>query len=535
MTGRRSRRRCWVALIGLSGATACGQGSPVTAELGADDPPPSVMSLVADPARPDPSRTDAGESSRAGTVELFRPRLTFEHVSSPGAMRPVATVGRAAPFSMVRAGVTGRWVALCQGTGPTSSDAVAPHGEVADGIDLDLVVEAGEGVRVGALAADPTGRWILAMRGSSLELRDTAQGVVTRLPAGAALTEQDTGSLFAGRAASFDPGGSHAMYLRGQGDQLRAVVRDLRTGRETAIDPGKGNVWRSSLTDGGRWARFEIIDREPPHQSTSLSSDRCRGPARGAYGGRTTGDAPVTRFVAVASGRVVEGAIAALGERLIRRTDSGALELIDADGRVEPIVPAACDPRILWGDHGTERLVVDCRRDRSQATINVFVRGGRALLEGVACHLGSDSPRLALAGVDHLTWSPQARLLACYSGGALDLRDATFVQSPDARVLATFRSAALVATADRLSVIDVDDRTEDVLARGAFDRMEAVSAGPIAAVGGLAVDMTARTLLGTYDGLLYGVSADGRVLVGPAATVDRGSFRLPRGPLTWRR
>jgi hypothetical protein len=467
-----------------------------------------------------------------GRVETFRPRLTFEHVSRPGAMRPVATVGSAAPFSRVWAGETGRWVALCQGSGPSSSDEVGHHGEVAEDIGLHLVVGGGAGVRISGLAAEPTGRWVMATSGSTLELRDTTRDVVTRLTGVAELTEEDTGYLQGSRFASFDPGGSHVLYLRRNGDQLRAVVRELATGRETEIDPGRGTVWRASLTHGARWARFDIIAGAPPHQRTSLSSNRCRGPFMSASWGETSGDAPVARFVAVSSRRVVEGAIAALGRSLIRRTDGGGLELVDEAGGTAPIAPASCEPRIVWGDHGTERLAVDCRRDARFVTTSVFVRGGRAPIERVNCRLESDLPDLVLGGYDHVAWLPQSRLLACWDGAVLDIRNVTLVQDGRARVLATSGSAALLAYEDRLTVRDIDDRTDHVLARGDFRHNHAVSAGPIAAYAGYVVDLAERRLRGTYSGVAYAASADGRVLVGRAPSSE-GRYRLPRGPLTW--
>jgi hypothetical protein len=187
-------RRCSAALIAMSAAAACNMESPPSDAAGGrlgNRPPPSMPI--------------------AGRVETFRPRLTFEHVSPPGPMRPVATVGSAAPFSSVWAGANGRWVALCQGTSPSSSDEVQQHGEVSEDIRLHLVVGRGEGVPIDDLAADPTGRWIMTMRGSTLELRDTIADRVTRLPQAAALAEEDAGYIHGGRFASFEPSGSHVM------------------------------------------------------------------------------------------------------------------------------------------------------------------------------------------------------------------------------------------------------------------------------------------------------------------------------------
>lgn len=460
----------------------------------------------------------------------------------------------------------GRWIVVCQARADTDNDGKI---ETFIGIEGDpygddpipyLVVGGGDGSPLGTLVAvDPASRYVVGAPRGRVTLFDTRTGKSIDLTPKAAHEGEPT---FVEGWASFDDVGRRLLTarIRGAGDAAvtRLVVRELESGVETSLDPGPGLFVRAALSGDGGSIDVVVVAQdtdgngklEAPRQRGSLYQGGCAGPASGAYFGARSGDKPTHRVLAVDGGlrRDVPGFVGFVGRRWIRRLEEGSLVLEAAAGERTTIAAAALKGRVLASDDASGLILFASCVDLDDAPVyaagTAGVRDIGVRLEipewfheatrrdrgRITPILRSDGP--AFDWLKAVAFNARGKWLACEGAKVLVLRDSNLV------------------------VLDVDSATEAVLP-GKIDHdvyEPAWRAGPLAAAGGVVLDLVGAKMVGTYPYPLeypypttvaasWGLRDDGAVLrsAGPSASERRpdgslrsGSRALPSGPFRWK-
>jgi hypothetical protein len=281
-----------------------------------------------------------------------------------------AAIGTAHPLLFQEVAPDGRWTVVCQAREDSSGDgkielSIAQHGELTgDQARPYLVVGSGPGLAVDdVLARDDGGRYVAVREGACLSLVDTRARTITTLP-DADLREAD--QVFGpSRAVSFDATGTRMVYQQGGVPRPRVVVRSLGDGREVAIDPDAGDLFRASIDAEGTWVLLEFVEGGSwPRAITSLSPRTCRGPAASfSVSGQIEGTI-VKRIVPTIGGtpREIPGLLRPFGADALVREPSDELAVVDpSSGRKRrTLVPASCHGQLLHADGRRGLVLVDC-------------------------------------------------------------------------------------------------------------------------------------------------------------------------------
>jgi hypothetical protein len=304
----------------------------------------------------------------------------------PGA--PAGQFGTAHPILAEAAAPDGRWVSVCQARRDTTGDGaidvmIGHHGDtLGDEMTPYLIVGGGAGHPFDELIDHaPSGRYVAVREGPCLSLVDTVEGTSTTL-ADADLRDPQP-ELGPHRGISFDAVDRRVLYLRNSTRGERVVVRDLKTGRETEIDPGPGLVVGAVLDPEGESVIVDAaIEGRLPRLYTTLARRSCRGGAA-SYSVFGSDEAPpvmVRRIVSASGGRArdVPGLIRSFGRDLLVRADDRSLAVQDPGGRRRTIVPADCDATVSHIDAGRGIVLFACEAEADQhgvAPVSVYRNG----------------------------------------------------------------------------------------------------------------------------------------------------------------
>lgn len=411
--------------------------------------------------------------------------------------------------------------------------------------------EGGPGERLDALVAtEPTGRYIAAIQRGKLWIIDVETDHRTDLSALGASIVDDGDPLRAHRVASFDASGKHVVYLGRRGSKDVAIVRELDTGNEVAIDPGEGLLWRAELE--GPWVIVEVIAEDTdkngrlefPVAATSLSGRNCRAPIVSySVRGRARGDEPETRYVRISGGtprKLDASVVAFMGEGVVLREASGALLKEAPDGSRSELAPASCGGRILGIDEGRGAALVACHGQGAPLRAQTESKPGAATRESPV-ELLAEGKRIPLA----LSWktgdkpvdpvmaiAPSSRLLLWSRQRVIDLEKATsFELSEKEEALMTSGAHLLLRSGQNAVIRDVDSGKEERFAVPEEPIFGTRRRGSWVLYRGIVLNMSTGERLGRAEGTPLGLRNDGMLLYDPGQLRD--PHAIPRGPLWW--
>jgi outer membrane protein assembly factor BamB len=358
-------------------------------------PAPRLRSFVLDqipgeaaPAR-EPQRPD-------DAVKLGVCKATVRKVQDLQSGSPAGIFGTVHPINVEAAAPDGRWVAVCQARNDTNGDGAIDvmfghHGEAfGDAMTPYLVVGGGPGHRFDELIGhSPGGRYVGIREGACLNLVDTVDGTATTL-ADADLRDPQP-ALGPHRGLSFDGIDKRVLFLRASAGGDRVVVRELKTGHETEIDPGPGVVVRAVLDPEGESVLIDVATgNHLPRLITSLAPRSCRGQAL-SYSVFGSDEAPsliVRRIASASGGRAhdVPGLIRSFGQDLLIRADDRSLVVVDPQGRRQTIVPAACNATVSHIDASRHVVAFSCESEADEhgiAPVSIYRDGTTTKLRAI--------------------------------------------------------------------------------------------------------------------------------------------------------
>jgi hypothetical protein len=218
----------------------------------------------------------------------------------------------------------------------------------------------------------------------------------------------------------------------------------------------------------------------------------------------------------------VAGVAVPLGTSLVVREPSGRLVLRRSGSADLELAPAKCDARVAHADAARQLVISVCAVTKNRPPAQL-------LGAGVEESLGMD---LSLPGDDR--WPENdSRLVALYPGVEaalldLDRRAVHRLRSGDA-VLAVTGSRALVRRGHGLIVVDAVTGKEQALPGDTGRVPDVVTAGDVAVVGSVVVDVARTLVLGEVQARPLAASVGGEVLVATGTDTERP----PMGPLRW--
>jgi hypothetical protein len=281
------------------------------------------------------------------------------------------------PFVLQVASPDGRWLIGCQAREDTDEDGrtfifLGMHGDIyGDELVPYLFLEPGPGKRIDDFIHwDPSGRFLVVVRDSSLRLLDTQarhERELTRLQPS---PHEKDDAFSPPPVAQFSRDGQRLIFLRKQEGKVVAVVRELSSGHEQLVDAGPG----ASFDPSGTWVLFQVLAEDTdedgtlrwPVEETNLAPSLCRGPVMSYTQAGWTGDRPVFRMRRVEGGPLYEGGdvLQPVGPYMLRRGAQGELLVEDASGQRTEWVPAECKGRLLHADPERQLLIVACTSSR---------------------------------------------------------------------------------------------------------------------------------------------------------------------------
>lgn len=473
------------------------------------------------PAERRPPDEPAGEVPPAAPAEV--------RAAAPG--EPV--LGTEHPFVFVAADPDARWTALCQARADTDGNGeirvqAGQHGDTyGDRLDTYLILGEGPGEAIDDLVdVDEHGDRLLLVLDGRLVLFTLAD----------ARREAITDALVdARRAGALDRAGRRLAYRKPRGARELVVVRDLASGAEIEVDPGRGLLYDFAFV--GEWLELVVVPRDsdgdrelrPAWTFRSRSDLACPGPlgARGSF--VDPGDRTERRYVPATGGAPtpISDVIAPLGAVLLARTSSGAIVAHGLDGQRDTWVPAACAGHVLALAPEGPRALVACT-GRPRARVAIYGPGLEHPLAGhpVLDPFASSIPAGRLAAY---ATSQDLRLvdLAALTEQALPPGH-TFVAASDRHVL-----LAALEPRGALSLFDPGTGTQRTVALDTLPSNH-LRQGPLVSVRPVLVDLDRGALVGVFDGAPLALARDGRLLL-PRRPPPKDPWReLPVGPLVWR-
>lgn len=475
---------------------------------------------------------------RPGAAERPPPDHPTPGPPSISAEAPPATpgephLGTEHPFVFVAADPDARWTALCQARADTDGDAAirvqaGQHGDTyGDRLDTSLILGAGPGEAIDDLVAvDERGDHLLLIQGGRLIHLHLPTS--RREPVADALVD-------ARRAGALDRAGRRLAYRRGGAREL-VVVRDLQSGAEVVVDPGRGLLHDFAFV--GEWLELVVIPRDTDGDRKlqaartfpSLSRRACPGPIDSYEAFSAPGDRAERRYVPATGGAptLIPDVIAPLGALLLARAPGGALVAHGLDGQRDPWVPAACEGQVLALAPEGPRALVACTGRGQQARVAIY---GPGLEHGLAGRAVLD-PFSSSIPVGRLAFYTTSQGLRIVDLTALTERSLppghTFVAASEERVLLTATDPSRA-----LSIFEYGSGAQRVLAPDTLPS-DTLRQGPLVAVRPVLVDLERGALVGRFDGPPLALARDGRVLLPQRPPRGDASPELPLGPLVWR-
>jgi hypothetical protein len=223
---------------------------------------------------------------------------------------PTDAFGNDGPALLRVADVAGQWSVICQVDAPADEVTVqgGHHGvQIEPGFQVEVVGLAPEPVVIDRfVAASSTGDHLLVVQGGRLTLHDTRAHTVTPLDGYVAEALYGLPDI-----AGFDRRGETLVYLRGEGPETRAIVRDLASGTETELDHGGDMLWRVGFASDDWIVAHVLVEDadgngaiEGPKVLTSVKTDDCTGQSMMGTIAGMTGDKPETRLIPADGGEV---------------------------------------------------------------------------------------------------------------------------------------------------------------------------------------------------------------------------------------
>ncbi len=475
------------------------------------NPAPLSSRVESAPSAPPPAAVDAGVADAA---EVY--------------LDAAQGIGDAGPLRWLGASATGSWVAVCQPAPGLESDAGARW-------QRTVVLANGSALRVSEVAAaDPRGRFLVALREGRFELIDAEQGTQVLLAADVD-ARRVAGNFVSHRSFAFDGVGRRLAYLIRRAGKTRVIIRTLASGSELLGPPLDLEPLRLGFVGASpeTLVLYGVAQDTNGDGKRSLPAALSRDPGECQAADRFVASAPiagdavqphlvneVTAVANPAPGFVLRfGADQILRDerdRLLRRVGSSESVLADED----------CGARILAANRKQKALLVACYKTPGRAPLRLL--GSQQSIE-----LGAD---LAFAGDDLLS-QLDTDLFAVHPGKSaalVDLGQGVMRALGDDRLVLSVRGRfALVRHGSRLLGVSVPASpaaqvAERVLVEGLANVADVVLGERHLVVDGHVVDRATGRVSGRVRPGALSVDVHGRVLVAAEVT-DAG----PQGPLRY--
>ncbi|HEX5750098.1 MAG TPA: hypothetical protein VFZ09_27965 [Archangium sp.] len=356
--------------------TAEPTSAPLSASAPASEPTRAPIAVPSTEPTSAPAAAPAPEPV-SPPVAFLPPAPQFTEAPPTALQRETGPIGTRHPLLFQRAAEDGRWLIACQAREDTNGDGkreviYGRHGDTfGDRLAPYLFLEPGEGERLDDfLAADPTGRYLVVVRGGSMRLLDTYTRADAELaPPG---TIPDSTAPSASLPVSFSRDGQRLLLVSLSGPEKRATafLINLQDGSRREVPHGPGLLGRAVLDPEGQWVWFGVVTQDTdgdgqltwPRAQTSLASRYCRGPimSYGQYG--QEGDTASWLLRRVDGGPLVprEGVLRPLGDALLRQGEQGEVFVEQSSGQRTEWVPASCRAHVLHVDAAREQVLVTC-------------------------------------------------------------------------------------------------------------------------------------------------------------------------------
>ena len=361
-----------------------------------------------------------------------------------------------------------------------------------------------------------------------MHLLDSVAGGVPVLLGRSVLTpeaQQEASPRSGGHACSFSGDGRRLLYVRGTpGGRRELVLREMRTGRETLLDPGSGLVGGVWLDAAGEWAELTVVTRDGDGDGQLSLPGPCTTSAM------CPSDETERRRLRVdpRARELPSDALAPFGHGWVRRTGDGALEVVTPAGRSHVWVPASCGAELLHASalHGV--LVVACTREGRPAPVELHTATTHQRLD-FWVHAGAQdiyepSTGLVLVLPSYVVEDGEQHRRP---GGLIDLARRRAIPLDAAVMHAWGPRALLVFGHNRYTLLDTERDTNVELGYHEGESLER-RVGGVVLSGGLVVDLERGLALGRGRAGAIAIDKQGRTL-----NLD-GLAGTPVGPARWR-
>lgn len=467
------------------------------------------------------------------------PALSGSLAAAPGSLPAVSLgdIGGAEELRVLSASASGAWVALCSASSTTPT----------------LVLGSGSGEPIDdVLARDPSGRFVVILKGGAAQLVDALSGARVNLSERGADVRRVRADYAQHRALSFDAKGRKLAYLRQEGSARWLVVRELETGDERAFAAGAGDVYQLELSADGHYVLFDALREDsnqngrldwpaPEEPSRATGCDRSALPKFRTFGYQARGDQLTRGLVSLADGtlRDLPELVTPLGSSVLVREADGSLAL-DQRGKRTPLAPASCAGRVLFADAERGLVLAACsppappkKKGKSPPPSNgkrqvwLFGAGFAKDLQSELYETSTDRPATVGTRLVPLYPGSEARLVDLERRELLPLASGS-------RVITTRGALALVWRESDLYRYDAESKTEQRLARGVHKNPDLMQAGSSVLLSPFVV-VDVEGPAWTSPARALALSAGGFVLTGTGdAEAAGGSARRSiRGPLHW--